>query len=169
LATEGTLGWLIDKAIAWENMARDLYATLPEAFASQPAIGRFWQQMSDDESEHAKILKRIRAAMPPGRLSEPVEQEERERVRSIDWLWSRVGAQEMVTLDDVYELAHELESSEINTVFRFVALGYYDEAERRNALVGLLDRHVNGLEDFGRTYGKARRRRLAITHGGSKC
>lgn len=161
-APDGTLGWLIDKAVEWELMARDTYASLSKSFVSQPAIRDFWREMSLEEAHHAEVCVAARRALPQRRLAEAVDAKARKDARAIDALWARVRDGHFETLDDAYEAAQELEGSEINSVFRFVALGLYDDAAKRAMLEAQLEQHVGGLEEFGRTYDRVLRKSIPI-------
>ena len=166
MVSEETLAWLIDKAIAWELMAHDLYASLSDAFRSQPGISGFWQQMSDDESGHADACRSARRALSAGRLSETIDRTEREHARLVDATWAEVRERHIETLDDAYEAAHELESSEINTVFRLLTLSLFGDSARRDMLAAQLDEHVGKLDEFGRLHDKAYRSGVQVDDAG---
>jgi rubrerythrin len=163
-----TLGWLIEKAVDWECAARDFYVSLTDSFASEPEISAFWRGMSEQESQHAAAYRSIERSIEGCRLSEAIGPEELDYARSVDALWVEVGTQRIETLDEAYELAHVLEGSEVNTVFRMVVLSRMSNAERRDALAAELDDHLDRLTEFGRLYDKPHRCAVAIDHGGSE-
>ena len=162
MTPQETLGSLIDKAIVWETMARDLYASLSAAFAAQPEAAALWHQMSLDEAHHADVCETVRATLTASRLSEPIGPDHHRQIHAVDALWAAVASRTIRTLDDAYETAHELEASEINVVFRLVTLGVFDDPLRERVLAAQLDEHVHRLDTFGRTCGRTCRRLILL-------
>jgi Lhr-like helicase len=68
------------------------------------------------------------------------------------------------TLDDAYELAHELEHSEVNAVFQFLATDFVPSEERTEYVVAAITRHQNKLMRFNQSHG-SRQWRQGITCG----
>jgi hypothetical protein len=58
------------------------------------------------------------------------------------------------TLDDAYEAAHELEFSEINSVFKILATEYISEKTRRQATISQLGDHIEKLMTFNDNFGE---------------
>jgi rubrerythrin len=161
--TENTTGWLLETAIGWERQAADYYSSLASAFSGEPGVSNFWLRMSADEDSHAESLEEIRAAVSAARLEESISRDERAMVGAGDALFVRMSSARVETLDDAYEMAHELEGSEINSVFRVITLGIADDPAVREALLRQADVHVERLTEFGRLFDRAHR--MAIEAG----
>ena len=56
-------------------------------------------------------------------------------------------------LDEAYELAHELESSEVNAIFKFLTIEFVSNAEREQFIVSQIDQHQQKLIDFSSDFG----------------
>ncbi len=157
-----TFDWLFDLAIAWETVVRDMYATLARCFPKEPDVSRFFQELSEDESRHAEILQEARGALSGDRLSTLLDDEELEIVRQAGALLKRIRHEELVTLDDAYEAAHELEKSEINLVFRMLTEKSFAGLGRQGLILAAMDEHLERLERFGQQFNAAYRRLIPI-------
>ncbi len=158
-----TLDWLFDLAIAWEAIVRDLYATLSRCFPKEPGVSRFFQELSEDESRHAEILREARRALSSDKLSTPLDDEELEIVRHAGALLKRTRYEEFVTLDDAYAAARELENSEINLVFRMLTEKSFAGLDRQGLILAAMDEHMERLDQFGQQFNVAFRRLIPIT------
>ncbi len=89
-------------------------------------------------------------------------------MRSVGDTFSRIRVTRLGTLDDVYEAAHEMESSELNTVFKVIGMQVADYHEGRELLAAQLDEHTEKLISFGRSMSRAQRAsvRVSTTDGG---
>jgi len=164
--SDTTFEWLLDKAISWETTAQGLYEALEVAFSAHAIVSTFWHMMSVDEAHHGDVLRTIRDAMPPERLAEPVGRSEVGFVRLVDELLADAGARRIATLDDAYELAHELESSEINTVFRLLVVGTMETTAKQRLLEVQFDEHAERLVNFSLAYDPTARKKIrAVTAG----
>ena len=154
------LGWLIERAISWETAAAELYLGLAELFSSPPEVAEFWELMSRDERLHARLLATLRDSLPAERLAEPLSRADLESVGSVEQLLETVSAARLDTLDDAHDIAHDLESSEVNTIFSLVMRSAVDSAARRTLIAAQLDEHVGRLTEFGATFDAEMRRSI---------
>lgn len=161
--SEKTFGWLIERAVSWERTAQGLYESLAAAFPSYPAVRDFWLQMSADEIRHAVTLQGIRDALSEERLARPISGADAAFAESVDELLADCAGRTLVTLDDAYELANELEGSEINTVFRLVMMDSLKDASKRTLIKVQFDVHTERLATFAQTYGPAIRKDIALS------
>ncbi len=158
--------WLFERAMAWESAARDLYAMMAQWFPQEPRASCFWQELSGDESRHVEFLRETRAALSGDQLSAPLGQKESEIARQVEALLKRVRAEELETLDDAYELAHDLESSEINLVFRMLAVDTLADPERQNFLLTQVNEHLERLKRFSKDFKVIQRKLIPIRRVG---
>ena len=154
-----TMDWLFERAIAWESVARDLYATMAQWFPQEPRASRFWEELSADESRHIDFLRETRDGLSPDQLAAVLGSKELEMARQVEAMLGRVRAEELTTLHDAYELAHDLENSEINLVFRMLTVDLLADRERQDFLLTQINEHLNRLNRFSREF-KVRHRKL---------
>lgn len=140
-----TIERLLKVAFRLESAARQLYEGLAERFAWCSEVAQFWRAMAADEACHENRLTEWRAAMTAERLSQPVEAQmlrmgEKLLATSVAELLANVW-----NLDDAYETAHDLESSEINAIFRFFIKEFAQDPRIIAMLTQDLDVHAERL------------------------
>lgn len=150
-----SLGELIDTAIAAEDAARKVYLGFTHKFISRPDISDFWQTMADDEGDHGRILSEMRLHVSPEELSTPIDTRLAEKARQLQTLDIRKLVNSVDNLNDAYQVAYDLESSEVNTIFNFLAIQLLPTAESHDIISATIDRHLLRLADFTRAFGDA--------------
>lgn len=141
---------LLQFASSIESAANSIYLVFQKQFSdNHPAASKIWAQLADDESNHAAELQRILDTMPQDKLDAPVD-EEAVRIISrivldVDQVKNRVLNQTK-TLKDAYELAHELEYSEVNALFEYCTLGIIPCEDRKDFIVGMINEHLARLD-----------------------
>lgn len=156
------MDWLIGVAISWEEEARDFYLALSRSFPDHPDIETFWRSMAADEAEHATILRDIRAGLDEPSASREVDAETRDMVRRTEALLGSARDARLDTLEDAYELAHQLEESEILSVFRLIMHEGVKDDERRSLLTMQLGQHVENLGEFGQSVDRRVRQAIRL-------
>jgi hypothetical protein len=76
---------------------------------------------------------------------------------------AEIRSEKITTLDDAYELANRLESSEINSVFQMLVLDKLDPDTRRELLRSQFEEHVARLAELRRTFTREERRALSCS------
>jgi len=150
-----SLGELVDTAIAAEDAVRKVYLGFTHKFISRPDISDFWQTMADDESDHGRILSQMRKYVSAEELARPIDArlaEKAEQLRSLD-IHKLVNS--VSNLDDAYQVAYDLESSEVNTVFNFLTIRFLSTDESYDIITATIDHHLLRLADFTRAFGDA--------------
>ena len=155
-----TVADLIESAISWEIEAQDLYRECAKSFADHPSICEFWRLMAVDESSHVALLRDVRDAMPSDRLARPLTEEELGSIRSIREELAQSRKAEVRTLDDVYELAHRFEASEINSVFHMLVLDGLDASKTSALIEAQFTEHIDRLEGFGQEFDRSARQAI---------
>ena len=156
-----TVAGFIERAMTWESAARDYYLTFSSAFRSDSAVAEIWQQMADDESRHLSILTRTRDSLSDHRLAAPLDSRGVALVESVEAEFRRIRTAEVRTLDDAYEIAHGLESSEVNAVFELLVTLQAEDAGATALLEAQFGEHVGRLALLARRYDREARRRIA--------
>jgi rubrerythrin len=166
--TTNTIEWLFERAISFESKACDFYATLAELFGHTPKVRHFWEEMSNDESRHVDMLREIRNTMPRSRLSEHVGEKERSSALKVAALLKGDLVARVTTLGDACELAHEIENSEVNAIFRILAVDSVADRSRREFLSAQIDEHLERLMGFSQEFKADYRSVVGSQIGGSE-
>ena len=159
---EKTIQLLLELAINCETQAHDLYVTFANLFSHEPKVSAFWKQLSKDESRHRKILKDFLKEMPREKLLAEMGDEQRNSVSRIAGLMKEATSSKIQTLDDAYELAHQLETSEINSLFKMLVNEFLPDEEGHKFILSDVNEHVDMLMKFGKEYTQSQRRRINI-------
>jgi rubrerythrin len=155
---EKTIHLLFELAINWETQAHELYANFAKLFSHEPKVSAFWKQLSKDESRHRKILIDFLKEIPRVKLLEEMSKEQRNTVMRIEGLIKSADITKIQTLDDAYELAHQLETSEINTLFKMLVNHYLPDDEGHEFILSDVNEHIEMLMQFGKAYTQSQRR-----------
>ena len=121
---------LFEYAISWEARARDLFADFVNLFSHEPKVSAFWIQLSKDESGIWECLKTSWNKMPTEERLMKVSNEQWNSVTQVEELIKEASTRKVLTLDDAYELAHQLETSEVNALFKMSVIDYLPDEER---------------------------------------
>lgn len=162
-----TVAKLFEDAIALERAAETLYEKLGGMFANYPEVALFWRHYADEENGHASYLERVRAGVGEGRLVQPANEDMLRKVRDCLEQASPSRLGKVKTLEDAYQLAHELENSETNAIFEFIILNFATDelAKSHSFLRTQLNTHIARLEnDFPNLY-KSRTARQKVLAG----
>ena len=151
--SDKTMERLLDAAIEIECKAAGIYQALSEQFAQIPGLSAFWQSLNQDETEHAAILKDTRMLLSQAQLSMQPSDKMWEDMVAIQRMMDQDPLAAVQTLDDAYELAHEMESSETNAIFRFLAAECIPSGVRKELVYAVLERHLKKLADFTGNFG----------------
>lgn len=104
-----------DGFIRLEDRSAALYLELSVRFFDNPELSWFWVEMAMEEKQHAGMLQHCREA---GVFAE--ELPDKDEIQRLNALFRRLElhlAEPKLALDDAFEMAIELETSEINDVY----------------------------------------------------
>lgn len=147
--TEETVDTLFSLAIAAETAARDFYHGLVRKFAHAPRAARVWQEMLAGEEEHIHLLEQIRSTLPSERLQASADADVIRKIHSALKFSPQRTLQKIHTLDDAYEVAYELEHSEVNSVVEFIVNEYVEPGLRLQMVNHYLTAHIKRLQALG--------------------
>ncbi len=118
--TENTIGKLFVLAIELEYKTADIYEKFAKLFPHVPGLPAFWQGLRDDEIQHVITLQNVSTSLTPEQLLVCPPKEMWDSALKSQQIISKdlIGA--ITNLNDAYELAHELEFFEANTIFNFL-------------------------------------------------
>ena len=148
-----TIGEILDRAIKIEKRVADLYAVFAKRFSHVPGMTDFWRDLRRDEIGHMGELRVVYESLPAEKLRVPES-----RAISISVHRAMASVEDdcfgrIKTLDDAYEIACNLESSEINAIFEYLTMELAPASSRSEIITNQVDEHEKKLEDFDRLYG----------------
>src|SRR5512139_3480988 len=136
---------LFEYAIADEHYARELYHEFARMFAAEPRVGAFWQRYAAEEMGHARWLEQLLKKLPPATYDAPADLDRLEAARHVIKLPLAHALAKVETLEDAYQQAHELESSEMNTIFEFLLFTFAEDPQATQFARDQLGDHVARL------------------------
>ena len=141
-----TVEALITLLVQAEDASQRFYLQLMEAFAHEPTAAEVWWMMGADEAGHIRLLEQVLHSLSPEQLQAPADPLWLEQARSAARFSPERALARIQTLEDAYQEAHALETSEINAVFEFVMTEYFPKSLQRSFVLNLLRTHVERLE-----------------------
>jgi rubrerythrin len=155
---EMNIQMLFEHAISWETRARDLFADFANLFSHEPKVSSFWIQLSKDESGHIGVLRDILGKMPTAKRLMTVSNEQWNSVTQVEELINEASRRKVLTLDDAYELAHQIETSEVNALFKMLVTDYLPDEKGHKFILSEVTEHIEKLMRFGKKYTQSHRR-----------
>ncbi len=147
-----TISDLFDAAIAAEEAAAFFYKGLFRIFSHVGPVGLFWKEMMMDEVMHARELQDIKKTLTGEQLNSPAKQALIDRARAeLKRFSGKFNIPSIKTLDDAYEIAYELEYSEVNKVFLAILSEFVSDDTREKFVLDMVNMHVSRLDAFSKT------------------
>jgi hypothetical protein len=147
-STGNTVAVLLELAIAAEKVAEDFYLGLADKFAHLPRVADFWQEMKKDEIAHARGIEQVRASLTPEQLIAPTDPVVLEQAKRSVSFSANEALKSITTVEEAFQLSHDLENSEINLVFEFILSEYVAQDAQRELATTLLREHIARLSRF---------------------
>jgi len=163
---DATVAELFDLAIRAEKAAEEMYSGLEAKFAHYPEVADFWGQYATEEAGHTRWLERLRDRLSPEKLSELADSHALENARVVLGFSVEDALEEIENLQDAYQMANELESSETNAVFEFLITHFSYDEETQSFLKAQLREHVAKLTTKFPAQFKDAAMRLSVEAGG---
>lgn len=135
-------------SIAMEKLAEKIYTSFIEKFKDNERAVEIFTLMRNDEISHRKTIEHIFKTQNEEDLSQKIK---------LDVIYSNyvngmlilyIENEEIKTLIEAVEKAHQLENSEINILFEFIVLNFIKEEDRKDILLLQLNGHNQRLVDF---------------------
>ena len=152
-SSESTTGKLFESAIEIEKTAGRIYERYAELFSDYPKIVAFWKGMNTDELGHAKWLSEIKESLTEKQLLSTPNYELTLKAETVKSLLNKNSAKKIDNLDEAYEMAHEIESSEVNNLFRLLTNQFISSVDRKNFLFSEINEHQQKIMDFPKNFG----------------
>jgi hypothetical protein len=147
-----TLHDLFDRSIQIEKQAELIYKELEKRFAHHPEAAALWNALAADEAIHARELAKALESAPPVKLAGQAPAEVWASVQEILNRMSQDVLGSIESLKDAYELAHQLEYSEVNAIFEFLTVDAVPGNVERAFVRTHIIKHQKRLTDFSEGY-----------------
>ena len=148
-----TLEELFERAIKIEKQAASIYRELERRFSHHQESVALWKALAADEDKHAEVLAKALGDAPSEKLASQAPADVWAAVTQILDLLSQDLLNSVENLNDAYELAHELEFSEVNAVFEFLSVDAVPGNVERGFVRTHIAMHQKRLTDFRQNYG----------------
>jgi hypothetical protein len=159
MQSEQTLEELFKMSMQIELKAAEIYTSLEGLFEEYPDISAFWNGLHEDELNHFSILQSVHGNIPAEALSDQVNTTLWKITKGTLDILSGINLNRVRTLDDAYNLAHDMEFSKVNAIFKFLTLDVVP-CKQGDAFIDLIiNEHLAKLTDFSQNFGDKRWRR----------
>jgi rubrerythrin len=150
---EKTVGYVLQEAAKAEWQFRRLYLKFSEMFSHISQVSTFWGELAQDEEEHARVLQKIQEHLTNKQLAKAAKPELLANIEKVPVILRNISLDSIDTLDDAYEVAHEMEFSEVNSVFKVLASEFVSNKTRMEATISQLVYHQGKLMQFNENIG----------------
>ena len=148
-----TLDEFLLEAIRIEKMAADIYRDLAGVFVKRKNISAFWKGLMEDELTHAAMLEKSRSVLADKDLKSPVDLSMLLKIQEVNRFIEKNPLSQIQDLDDAFELAHELEFSEVNIIFKFLTFDLVPWIYQQDLIENMLQIHQQKLIHFDEAFG----------------
>ena len=153
MAKKDTNADMFELAIQIERYQCTLNHRFAELFLYPPDVVEFWKGMEKDEQYHARTLESIRGSIHPEQLLAPADPLFLRKTEGVLNIPVEERMNRIDTLNDGYDLSHEMENSEFNIVFEFLVKKFGSSEETKKFALAEIDKHLQKLIEFPRTFG----------------
>ncbi len=146
---------IFEIAIRAEREAQQLYLDIVAMFSAyQPAVD-LWIALARDEHYHARALEHLLAEAPASALQAEISPLLWEQAQALLRLNHDQLRASIASLDDAYQLTHELEHSEVNSMFEFLVHAFLSDPKFEVVTLQNLREHLMRLVQAPDTLGPA--------------
>lgn len=150
--TELVLGKIFEHAIETKRKVGQIYQKFAELFSHIPEVENFWRKMNMNQITHADWLEETKESLSEEEILSLPEVELVLKTHSIRNLFDKHSEKEIGTLHDAYEIAHELELSEVNELFRVLSSQYISSEEKKNLVLDTIEEHKQQIIDLAKRF-----------------
>jgi len=146
--SELVLGIILERAIETKKKVGQIYGQFSELFSHVPEIEDFWKRMNLNQITHADWLKEIKESLSEEQIFSLPEVELVLKTHSIKNLFDKHAEQEIKNLHDAYIIAHEIEFSEINDLFKTLSSEFICSEKKKDFILAEIDVHRQQILDL---------------------
>jgi hypothetical protein len=145
---EIVLGKIFERAIETKRKVGQMYLRFAELFSHVPEVEDFWKKMNLNQMAHADWLKEIKESLTEEQILSLPEVEMVLKTHSIRKLFDKHVNKEIDNLHDAYEVAHEIESSEVNDLFEILSSEFISSGEKKALILDSIDQYRKQIMSF---------------------
>lgn len=149
---KSNLKTLLSIAIKLENLAKKIYEKLIVKFKNNIEIYNFFEMMRQEEIQHKKTLERIKENV------KNIEEEEEFDLEKLSECYINLLQVYYRDIDleinilSILNIVHNLESSEINSIYTYLISKYLTSDEKKEILLNQLSDHYKRVIEFSERY-----------------
>jgi hypothetical protein len=150
---ELVLGKIFERAIETKKRVGQIYRQFARLFSHIPEVEDFWRRMNINQTTHADWLKETKEALSEEQILSLPEVELVLKIHSIKNLFDKHSKKEIGTLHDAYEVAHELEFSEVNELLKILTSKFISSEKKKKFILAEIDDHRKQIKDLPEKFG----------------
>lgn len=150
---ELVLGKIFERAIETKKRVGQIYRQFARLFSHVPEVENFWRKMNINQTAHADWLKETKESLSEEQMLSLPEVELVLKIHSIKNLFDKHSKKEIGTLHDAYEIAHEIESSEVNDLFKVLTRQFVSSEKKKNLILVEIDEHREQIKNLPQKFG----------------
>jgi hypothetical protein len=139
--SELVLGKIFEKAIETKKRVGQIYRQFARLFSHVPEVEDFWRKMNINQITHADWLKEIKESLSEEQILSLPQVELVLKTHAIKNLFDEHSKREIGNLHDAYEVAHEIESSEVNNLFKMLSSEFISSEKKKTFILAEIDEH----------------------------
>ncbi len=153
---------LLRAAILLERLAQKVYTGIADLFRYEKGISLIFEELAADEEQHIKLLSKLLAGLPTASGKLPCSFQHCEKLQSILEHLEHIDINAIENLNDAYELAHDLEFSEINSIFLQIILLCADDDEEHTFIKQEIIEHQKKIFTLKTQFGDKQKRKTFV-------
>ena len=112
--------------------------------------------MMSDEEDHIQALKDIYNSLTSEQLISPMDSTMVDKLKSVQILLDKYVKSSIKSLDDAYEISHDIENSELNSIFNFLTNKFTYSEKRKEFYLLVVKNHLRKITLFSGSIPTAR-------------
>jgi rubrerythrin len=157
-----TLNDLFEFAKGLEHYAQEVYAECARMFSGHSEAARIFGALAEDEKMHELELEKTRSGLAEEQLGQPGEPELVHKAKYLQDCSVEKTLLSIHNLNDAIEVAQDLENSEVNQLFRLLAIKSLPNEIRQQFVEKVISQHLSRLREFTGTSFDAPTRRNTL-------
>jgi hypothetical protein len=150
--SELVLGKIFERAIETKKRVGQIYRQFARLFSHIPEVEDFWRRMNINQITHADWLKEIKDSLTEEQILSLPQVELVLKTHAIKNLFDEHSKREIGDLHDAYEVAHEIESSEVNNLLKMLSSEFISSEKKKNFILAEIDEHRRQIMNLPEKY-----------------
>lgn len=150
--SELVLGKIFEKAIETKKRVGQIYRQFARLFSHIPEVEDFWRKMNINQITHADWLKEIKESLTEEQILSLPQVELVLKTHAIKNLFDEHSRREIGNLHDAYEVANEIETSEVNNLFKMLSSEFISSEKKKIFILAEIDEHRRQIMNLPEKY-----------------